>query len=776
MIHPLFPTRRLAVTLLTSWAAFVGVALPIAADEELLRQRGEAIYRSACQSCHGPDGGGTEDHYPLALTGDRSVGELAEVIHATMPEEDPDECVDEDAQAVAAYVHYAFYSEAARIRNRPPRVVLARLTGSQLRQSLADMYARFEGVPSGTAEPGLRGHYFQGRRWNKDQLKTERVDPVLDFDFGHDGPGGDIDPEEFYIHWSGGLKADATGRYELIVRSTCSFVMKFGARDRELINNHVQSGDKTEFRRTLTLTAGRVYPIHIDFTQRKRKTEQPPARFSMSWVRPGGMEEIVPSRNLVANAPPGTFSLQAKLPPDDRSYGYERGIAVSRDWDESTTAAAIEFAAYAADELWPAYRRRHRNAPDENRQRLRDFLAAITETAFRTGLDESLSRQYVDRPVDAEPDDAEAIKRSVLMTLKSPRFLFPSLDFEASPSRRAANRLALTLYDSLPTDDWLLKRVRDDKLRTEQEIREAAVRMVDDERARGKLREMVTQWLGLGEFHELEKDQELYPGFDDALIADLRLSLSATIEELLWGDSGDFRQLFAADWAYTTDRIAAFYGDDWRPAEEGPDRLKRSVPAPGRRFGVLNHPLLMSGLSYHAETSPIHRGVFLIRAILGRTLRPPNDAFSPLSPDLHPDLTTRERVALQTSPDSCQVCHVKINSLGFTLENFDAVGRYRERDGDKPIDASGSYRTRGDAEISFAGVDDLASFLAESDEADLAFVGKLFEFFVKQTPAAYGADRLENLTESFRENDFRVRDLLVEIAVTVATAALEEEA
>src|SRR5690606_4492052 len=97
---------------------------------------------------------------------------------------------------------------------------------------------------------------------------------------------------------------------------------------------------------------------------------------------------------------------------------------------------------------------------------------------------------------------------------------------------------------------------------------------------------------------------------------------------------------------------------------------------------------------YHDSTSPIHRGVFLMRYMLGRTIRPPMDAFSPLSPALHPEMTTRQRVELQTSPESCQVCHVKINGLGFTLEAFDAVGRPRDREGDKPIDPSGIYFTR----------------------------------------------------------------------------------
>ena len=746
------------------------------ADEETARARGESIYREQCSSCHGMKGEGTEDYYPMPLAGDMAIGELANVIAETMPEEDPEACVGDDAAAVASYLHYAFYSEAAQIRNRPPRVTLARLTASQLRQSLADLYARFDGVAAVSEEKGLQGQYFEGRRGRDENRKIQRVDPALDFDFGHEGPGEEINPEEFYIHWSGGLKVDVTGRYEIVVHSSCSFVLQFGARERELINNHVQSGDKTEFRRTLVLTAGRVYPIHIDFTQRKRLTDQPPARFSLSWIPPHGVEEVIPARNLTSVTPPPTFSLQAKLPPDDRSYGYERGISVNRQWDESTTEAAIEFARFATEELWPGYLRQHRRDSDEDRERLRSFLATLVETAFRAPLTSDLRESYVDRPVDAEANDGEAIKRSLLMTLKSPRFLYPTLDLQASDSQRVANRLALTLYDSLPADQWLLEQAEKDRLTDQAAIRKAAERMVNDYRLRGKIRGMMVQWLDLGHLDEITKDSERYPGFDEPLVSDLRHSLDAMIDDLVWSESSDFRQLFQADWVYTTDRLATFYGDDWKPADDdqGP-RLRRSIAAPERRFGILNHPLLMSGLSYHADTSPIHRGVFLVRSMLGRTLRPPNEAFSPLSPDLHPELTTRERTGLQTSPESCQACHLKINSLGFTLENFDAVGRYRSEEGGRPVDPSGSYRTRDDEEVLFGGPGDLASYLAESDDSHRAFVGQAFEFLVKQPVAAFGHDQLERLTRSFRESDFSIRDLLIEIAVVVATATLEEE-
>jgi cytochrome c553 len=151
--------------------------------------KGAEIYQSTCASCHGGQGEGVADYFATPLVGDLSIGELTKVIDETMPEGEPEQCVGEDAAAVAHYMHQTFYSEAAQLRNRPPRVTLARLTGNQLRQSLADLYAHFHGVDWVTNDRGISAIYFDNENWNDDKKKIERVDPVLDFDFGNDSPG-----------------------------------------------------------------------------------------------------------------------------------------------------------------------------------------------------------------------------------------------------------------------------------------------------------------------------------------------------------------------------------------------------------------------------------------------------------------------------------------------------------------------------------------------------------------------------------------------------------
>ncbi len=416
---PLPPTpsmNRMLRSRVASLASVLAIALVTTvaqsadSDQERLK-RGEQIYRQSCQNCHGDQGQGVESQYADPLAGDLTIGGLSDLIAETMPEEDPEACVGADAEAVAEFIHHAFYSEAARVRNRPPRIALARLTGEQLRQSLADLYGHFQGETWVEKRRGVDGDYFDGSRWKKDKLKIERIDPTIDFDFGEESPGEGISSEEFYISWSGSLKIDQSGRYELILRSTLSCMFKFGGNDRELINNHVQSEGKEEFRRTLFLTAGRTYPFTLEFIQRKRKTKQPPAKISLSWIPPNGIEEIIPNRHLIPSKMPATFALQAKLPPDDRSYGYERGTAINQQWDESTTAAAIEFAEIAASELYPRYRRQNRDQPDENRSKLRSFLTEVVQTACRGPLDEETQKRYIDGQLELAEDDGEAIKR-----------------------------------------------------------------------------------------------------------------------------------------------------------------------------------------------------------------------------------------------------------------------------------------------------------------------------------------------------------------------------
>ncbi|MFG0287968.1 MAG: DUF1588 domain-containing protein [Rhodopirellula sp. JB044] len=749
---------------------------------------GRSIFQTQCAHCHGAKGQGTEENYPDPLVGDASIGELAGLIADTMPEEDPDQCIGEDAVAVARYIHDAFYSEAAQLRNRPPRLSLQRLTGDQLRQSLSNLYGHLGHIRRDTwkerqTQQGLEARYLTGTGWKDENLKIKRVDPQIDFDFGIEGPrkidGSDagIDGTNFHAHWNGGIRIEETGRYEIIVRSTTSFECYFGHDRNKLIDNHVQSEGRNEFRRTLTLTAGRIYPIKIDMIQRKRKGDTPPSSMSLSWVRPGGVEELIPARYLAPGWAPAVLRLSTQMPPDDRTYGFQRGISVDPSWDEAVTSAVLEFADQVSEELWADYRRQHKKDKRSREELLRDFLAELISIAHRASPDRAGADRIVDVAFGANEIEADRIRHAVLLALKSPRFLYPTIDQDRSRSWRAAVNISLAMHDAIPSDKWLITAIEKNEVETQQQRRSLAYQLVDDARTRSKVREMFHHWLNISSSDDLRKDEERFAGFDASVVADLRGSLDVFLESVVWSPESDYRKLMSADWSVTTPLLADFYGDAWRSTDEpleapndaddanGFGRFQRTVRNPTVHVGVLTHPLVMAKFAHHQNTSPIHRGVFLIRHVMGRTLRPPNSAFAPLSPDLHPDLTTRQRVELQTSPASCQICHIKINPLGFALENFDAVGRFRQSENGKPIDATGGYITRSDEQVSFKSARQLGDFVAESRDAQSAFVSRVFQYFVKQPIAAYGPEKLDELTEQFRQSGCNIRKLLVEIAV-----------
>lgn len=254
------------------------------------------------------------------------------------------------------------------------------------------------------------------------------------------------------------------------------------------------------------------------------------------------------------------------------------------------------------------------------------------------------------------------------------------------------------------------------------------------------------------------------PEFNPAIAGDLRTSLELHFEEVLSDERADFRKLLLSEELYLNGRLGPLYGVEL-PADAP---FRKLAVNSQERSGVLTHPYLMSVLADTSASSPIRRGVLVARSLLGRTLRPPPDAVTPIPPALHPELTTRDRVALQTGAESCQSCHALINPLGFPLERYDALGRFRTTDNQRPIDAAGSYFARSGAEVKFNSARDLAAFLADSDEVHEAFVEKLFYYLIKQPIRAYGVETLPALKRTFAESQFNIRRLATEIAVLAA--------
>lgn len=726
------------------------------ADDE---HPGKAMYTKLCASCHGDGGQGTAENYPEALAGDRPLADLARVITETMPEGESDLCIGADSEAVAAYIYDAFYSPVAQARIRPPRIKLARLTNTQYRNAVADLIGLFRGGRPFDDKRGLQAEYFASGRYQRNkELDFKRVDKFIDFDFGEGVPSESKfkKKEEFSIRWQGSVIAPETGDYEFVIKTDNGFQFWLNHSQVPFIDGKVRSGNDAEYRKTMFMIGGRPYPLRLDFSKFKGKFGE----IRLRWKAPHKVEEPIAERFLTPTRYAEVLTVETPFPPDDRSEGYARGTSVSKEWDAATTSAAIEVAAKVFEDL----NRLSGSRPgkEDRSKKLRSFCERFVERALRHRLTDEHKQLYVESQFQKTEDEETAVRRVVMLALKSPRFLYREIGGQ-NDTFDFASRLSFGLWDC-PPDNQLWNGANGNSLDSRIKISRHAARMVNDPRTKTKLREFFHYWLKLDHLTDISKDTEQFAGFDRALLSDLRTSLELTIDEFVSREKPDLRQLLLSNEIFLSGRLGQFYGADIPNGAT----FQKIAFEPDARSGILSHPFLMSGFAYHNVSSPIHRGVFLSRSILGRSLKPPAAAITPVPPKLHPDLTTRQRVALQTNHLVCRSCHEMINPLGYALENFDAAGRFRKKEQNRDIDASGSYLQRSGELAKFSGAKELGEFLANSDEVHVAFVEQLFQHVVKQPIQAYGSGQKEKLRDLFVSSEFNVNALLAEIATVSA--------
>ncbi len=719
---------------------------------------GQQLYKMHCLECHGPRGEGVKDKTKKPLRGLKSLVDLSKVIDETMPEDEPEQCSGEDAKKVARYIFDEFYKKELSGAKARSRFDLSHLTVRQYRTSIADIIGSMRGTGRVGDERGLSGQYFDERGFRQDKRVAQRIDAVVDFDFGPEGPHPKIkSPEEFSIRWDGSVLAEESGVYEFVLKTENGARLWVNHARTPLIDAWVSSrGRDKEHRATIRLLGGRAYPIRLDIFKYKEKS----ASVSLQWKPPHGPVEIIPKRHLSPTRVAPTFVVSASFPPDDHVSGYERGASVSRAWVEATTRGAIEAAQRIGDNLDGALQRV--SGGGDRSERAKRLCRQFAELAFRRPLSDEDSHFFVDAHFGDSVEVEASVRRSVLLVLKSPRFLYPVRKRDGTDGYDTATRLSYGLWDSVP-DRALLAAAAKDELRTVQQVSAQARRMLEDPRAKAKVRQFLHHWLQIDDVGGIAKDNELFPDFDEALIADLRTSLNLFLDDIVWSDSSDYRQLVLADSVYMNQRLARFFNVEL-PAGEG---FRKVEFEPDKRRGVLTHPYLLSNLAYHNVSSPIHRGVFVSRRLLGRSLKPPPQAIEFKDADFDPHLTTREKVHILTRSAACQTCHVVINPIGFTLENFDAVGRYRKEEQGKPIDSKTIYSNANGKSIKLEGAGSLAQLIAGSQHAHGTFVDQLFHHAIKQPINVYGNAR-QNLVKHFVQSEYNVQELLVEIATTAA--------
>lgn len=743
--------------------AAVGILASTRAPAAEFDSAGRAVYRQHCVRCHGRNGEGVKGKYDDALHGDWSLEKLTRYIDKNMPEDDPAQCDAVQSAAVARFIHDAFYSREARARNQPPRVELVHLTNRQYVNTIADLLRSF-GNPddSDKAEAGLKANIRSRFPKSETGRKTiDRIDRMIAFRLEPGNPDAElfgIGTNEINISWRGSLITDETGEHDFIIQTPNGARVWVNDQDEPLIDAWVASGADDEHRASLRLLGGRTYPIRIEFFKAaKDKTTS----FVLQWVPPHGARDAIPARNLSTARVGSTFVLDTHFPPDDGSVGYERGVQVSKAWDEATTGAAIEVANEVIQNL-DGFAGTKPGATNRV-ARLEAFCEKFVATAFRRPLTPEQKRTFVANQFKKTSKPEDAVKRVVLLALKSPRFLYLGLGDRRPDDFDVASRLSYCLWDSLP-DRELTAMAADGRLRNTNLVAAQARRMLGDPRTRAKMRYFLHQWLQVSRVESLSKDGKLFPGFTPEIVADLRTSLNLFLDDVVWSPASDYRRLLTEDGLFLNNRLAKFYGVTTNVADE----FVRVPLDPGQRSGVVTHPYLLAAFSYPKSSSPIHRGVFLTRNIVGRSLKPPPMAVAFKDADFSPELTMREKIAELTRPQACQGCHSVINPLGFSLEHYDAVGRFRTTEGNRPIDATADYTTDDGSVVRLQGARDVAEFAVRSEHAQNAFIEQLFHQVVKQPLLAYGPNVDDQLRSSFVSSGYNIQRLLSDIAILAA--------
>lgn len=374
-------------------------------------------------------------------------------------------------------------------------------------------------------------------------------------------------------------------------------------------------------------------------------------------------------------------------------------IAAARGGFSSTSIETYETLALSASRHMfdNAERRNAFVACDPSPTCSRAVLARVGRLAFRRALsDEELERYGIlADTLGHDPEDPfQGLMYALSGLLQSPYFLY-RVEVGAPDALREgrlaytdlemATRLAFLVWNQGP-DDGLIAEAEAGRLHSEEDIRAQVSSMLDDERARLGLREFLADLLDASAIATLEKDPLVFPNFDEALAEAMHAQFLRTAENAVEEGYG---QLFTTRVTYINALLAPFYGLDETAFGASLEELE--LDGDSARAGILTTPGYLALHAYLGKTSPALRGLFVRRRLLCRDIPPPPADVDTTLPEPPGGelVTTRQLVAIHLESDQCAVCHRLMDPIGLGLEEFDAIGMYRETENELDIDPSG---------------------------------------------------------------------------------------
>lgn len=387
-----------------------------------------------------------------------------------------------------------------------------------------------------------------------------------------------------------------------------------------------------------------------------------------------------------------------------------------------------------------------------------EILSGLANRAYRrplqqTDIDTLMDFYRIGRGDGQSGFDA-GIQLAVERILISPDFLFrveqdplnvaPATDYELS-DLELASRLSFFLWSSIP-DEELLSIAERGELQNPDILEAQTQRMLGDPRSSALVKNFASQWLYLRNLRSLVPDAVEFPEFDENLRNAFRQESELYFESLL-RDDRSVLDLLGAGYTYVNERLAKHYGIEGVYGSHF-RRVDLEGELAQQRGGILGQGSLLTATSYANRTSPVLRGKWVLTNILG-TPPPPPPADVPDLPENGADgqpATIRDRMIQHREDPNCAVCHLPMDPLGLALENFDAVGRWRDTgEANLAIDASGQL-PNGTA---FYGLNGLRNILLDrSDEFAGTVTEKLFAYAIGRPPEYFDKPTVRMITRS----------------------------
>jgi hypothetical protein len=320
-----------------------------------------------------------------------------------------------------------------------------------------------------------------------------------------------------------------------------------------------------------------------------------------------------------------------------------------------------------------------------------------------------------------------------------------------------ASRLSYWLWSSTP-DDELLSLAFRKELRPN--LAAQVLRLLQDPKARALSENFAGQWLELRTLKVVSPDKERFPDFSPEL-AKAMLQETEELFHFIVQSNRSVTEFLSADYTFVNERLAKYYGianvigDEFRKIDLDPKSNRR---------GVLTHASVLTVTSDPTRTSPVKRGKWVLENILGITPPPPPPNVPALESDAQAELTgsVRQRLEAHRTKPGCASCHALMDPIGFGLENFNAIGQWRDKDGSFPVDSAGVLTTGQ----KFNNANELSQILL-TDRRDTflhALVNKMLTYALGRGTEAYDRPAVEAILARMAKENYSFHSLVLGIS------------